>query len=36
MSVTRSTVALVRRLRRDIGHEADTVDRHLTRQWVTA
>ena len=36
MSVTRSTVSLVRRLRRDIGHEADTVDRHLARQWVTA
>src|SRR5690625_1225458 len=36
MSVTRSTVALVRRLRRDIGHAADTVDRHLARQWVTA
>lgn len=36
MAVTRSTLALTRRLRADIGTEADSVDRHLTGQWVTA
>jgi hypothetical protein len=36
MAVTRSTLALTRRLRADIGTEADTADRHLTREWVTA
>jgi SPP1 gp7 family putative phage head morphogenesis protein len=36
MAVTRSTLALTRRLRADIGTEADSADRHLTREWVTA
>jgi SPP1 gp7 family putative phage head morphogenesis protein len=36
MAVTRSTLALTRRLRTDIGTEADGADRHLTRQWVKA
>lgn len=36
MAVTRSTLALTRRLRSDIGTEADGADRHLTRQWVKA
>lgn len=36
MAVTRSTLALTRRLRADIGTEADDADRHLTREWVTA
>jgi SPP1 gp7 family putative phage head morphogenesis protein len=36
MAVTRSTLALTRRLRADIGSEADSADRHLTTQWVTA
>lgn len=36
MAVTRSTIALTRRLRRDIGAETDAVDRHLARQWVAA
>lgn len=36
MAVTRSTLALTRRLRADIGAEADTADRHLTAQWVKA
>jgi SPP1 gp7 family putative phage head morphogenesis protein len=36
VAVTRSTLALTRRLRADIGTEADTADRHLTTQWVKA
>ncbi|WP_026931217.1 minor capsid protein [Glycomyces tenuis] len=36
MALTRSTIALTRRLRRDIGTETDDADRHLTRQWVEA
>lgn len=36
MAVTRSTLALTRRLRADIGTEADAADRYLTGQWVTA
>lgn len=36
MAVARSTLALTRRLRTDIGTEADGADRHLTRQWVNA
>jgi len=36
MAVTRSTLALTRRLRADIGTEADSADRHLTAQWVKA
>lgn len=36
MAVTRSTLALTRRLRADIGTEADDADRHLTTQWVSA
>lgn len=36
MAVTRSTLALTRRLRADIGAETDSADRHLTTQWVTA
>lgn len=36
MALTRSTLALTRRLRRDIGSETDDADRHLTRQWVEA
>jgi hypothetical protein len=36
MAVTRSTLALTRRLRSDIGTEADDADRHLTTEWVRA
>lgn len=36
MAVTRSTLALTRRLRADIGAEVDGTDRHLTRLWVAA
>jgi SPP1 gp7 family putative phage head morphogenesis protein len=36
VAVTRSTLALTRRLRSDIGTEADGADRHLTTQWVNA
>lgn len=36
MAVTRSTLALNRRLRAGIGSEADDADRHLTAQWVRA
>jgi SPP1 gp7 family putative phage head morphogenesis protein len=36
VAVTRSTLALTRRLRAGIGTEADDTDRHLTREWVTA
>jgi len=36
MAVTRSTLALTRKLRADIGTETDNADRHLTTQWVTA
>jgi hypothetical protein len=36
MAVTRSTLALNRRLRAGIGTETDDADRHLTTQWVTA
>jgi SPP1 gp7 family putative phage head morphogenesis protein len=36
MAVTRSTLALTRKLRTDIGTETDDADRHLTTQWVTA
>jgi len=36
MAVTRSTLALTRKLRTAIGTEADGADRHLTAKWVTA
>jgi SPP1 gp7 family putative phage head morphogenesis protein len=36
MAVTRSTLALNRKLRSGIGTETDDADRHLTTQWVTA
>lgn len=36
MPVTRTTIRLMRRLRRDIGAETDTVARTLTSRWIAA
>jgi len=36
VAITRGTIRLMRGLRRDIGAEADTVARSLTRAWVAA